>query len=488
MKTLGFLTIDKLLDAKAALLWCLVGTASFQLAWSVSFCRCFILLYLWSVFQMTRCATTRQAFYFSLLLGMLASAPQLEFFWRIFGGAAIVLWVIWSFWIQIFVLLARFCRVHCRPLPAAILIPFLWMGFEYFRSELYYLRFSWLSAGLVFSGQQGALPLGLIGVYGVGFLMIGVVSGISLMARERRLPALIGAMVLLAGFTGIPLGGRQQSVRENAGSLNVAGIQMEFPSELEILAGLNELVKAHPEAQLLVLSEYSIDGPVSPRIKTWCRSHSRYLVVGGKDPVTNTGFYNTAFVVGPTGEVVFRQAKSVPIQFFKDGLPAASQAIWDSPWGKLGFCICYDLSYSRVTDRLVRLGAQALIVPTMDVETWGAHEHQLHSLIAPARAAEYALPIFRLASSGISQCVDANGRVQAAAPMTGGSEIISGTLVLPKAGRLPLDRYLAPLAVLATTGWIVCLPFIMRKERTTKSSLANQASKPESHPPAQVEA
>ncbi len=46
---------------------------------------------------------------------------------------------------------------------------------------------------------------------------------------------------------------------------------------------------------------------------------------------------------------VFKQAKSVPIEFFQDGRPAAEQRLWHSPWGNLGICICYDLSYSRVT-------------------------------------------------------------------------------------------------------------------------------------------
>src|SRR4029077_6618928 len=114
-----------------------------------------------------------------------------------------------------------------------------------------------------------------------------------------------------------------------------------------------------------------------------------------------------------------RQVKAVPIQFFKDGLPATEQKLWDSPWGKLGICVCYDLSYSRVTDNLIRLGAQALIVPTMDVVDWGEGQHELHARVAPVRAAEYGLPIFRLASSGISQAVDRTGNVLAKAPCPG---------------------------------------------------------------------
>jgi apolipoprotein N-acyltransferase len=148
-----------------------------------------------------------------------------------------------------------------------------------------------------------------------------------------------------------------------------------------------------------------------------------------------------------TRDIVFRQAKSVPIQFFRDGLPAPEQKVWDSPWGKIGICVCYDLSYTRVTDELVRQGAQLLIVPTMDVEYWGRHQHELHARVAPVRAAEYGLPIFRVCSSGISQAVSGSGNVIAQAPMPGNGQFLSAELRLPARGSLPLDRILAPVCV-----------------------------------------
>lgn len=158
-------------------------------------------------------------------------------------------------------------------------------------------------------------------------------------------------------------------------------------------------------------------------------------------------FYNTAFVIDPRGEIVFRQVKSVPLQFFKDGLPAPRQAVWESPWGKIGFCVCYDLSYRRVMDRLVELGAQALIVPTMDMADWGIRQHELHALVAPVRAAEYGIPIFRLASSGISQVVRSDGTVSNSAGCSSQGAAIHGVITLPQRGSLPVDRWLAPASV-----------------------------------------
>jgi apolipoprotein N-acyltransferase len=201
---------------------------------------------------------------------------------------------------------------------------------------------------------------------------------------------------------------------------------------------------------LVVLSECTFDGPVPAAVKAWCRDNGRYLIVGGKDPAPGASFYNTAYVVGPGGDVVFRQVKAVPIQFFKDGLRAPEQKLWNSPWGKIGICICYDLSYTRVTDRLVKLGAEAIIVPTMDMADWGQAQHELHARIAPVRATEYGLPLFRLASSGISQLVDRAGRVKATAPCLRDGAMVAGTLEMRGGGRRPLDRWLAPFSTALT--------------------------------------
>jgi predicted amidohydrolase len=246
---------------------------------------------------------------------------------------------------------------------------------------------------------------------------------------------------------------------------------MEFPPEHGIPKILNKALAKNADAPIFVLSEYTLDGPVPDSLKNWCLEHSRYLVVGGKDPVGTDNFYDTAFVVGTNGEIIFKQAKSVPIQFFKDGLPAVKQEVWNSPWGKIGICICYDLSYTRVTDRLVEKGAQLLIVPTMDVEDWGRHEHELHSRVAPVRAREYGIPIFRVASSGISQAVTGTGNVVARTSIPGVGEIFSAQLRLPMRGSLPLDRFIAPFCVGMTGVVLIVLLILARKDRRMKPKI-----------------
>ncbi len=464
------------LDWKKSLLWLALAVSCFHLAYtSLKFPAAGLLIfgYAFGLVQLIDQASVRRAFYFGLATGFLCAAPQCFFFWKIFSVAAIVLWLVLAFWIGLFTAISCGCIQRWGKIKAMWLIPFIWTGLEYFRSELYYLKFSWLNVGYVFP-NYALFPLGSYGMFGCGFLIIAIASFSSFAKPSKpanSMPISLQVFlvffcfaIIFAFFLQILSAARFE--RPNP-PLSIAGIQMEFPSAGILSKALDKALKKNPAAQIFVLSEYTLEGAVPDSLKIWCREHSRFLVVGGKDFVTNDIYYNTAFVVGTNGEVVFKQAKSVPIQFFHDGLPAPKQNVWNSPWGKIGICICYDLSYTRVTDELVRQGAQLLIVPTMDVSEWGRHQHELHSRVAPVRAAEYGIPIFRLASSGISQAVNGSGNVIAQTRFDGSAEILAATLRLPMRGALPLDRWLAPFCV-GVTGFITAaLLFLAWKEKCT---------------------
>jgi apolipoprotein N-acyltransferase len=421
--------------------------------------RLFIFGYLVFLVQLARLKTTRQSFYVGLLTGLLCAAPELSFFWRIFGPAAIPLWLVLAFWTALFVALIHGTLVRFGAKKTALLIPFVWSGVEYFRSELYYLKFSWLNTSYLFADWQ-LFPIHFLGMYGVGFVLAAF-AGLFLVIRWQYAVGIVATFIAFFAFLILT-----PVVSPKSSELQIAGVQMEFPNEQQIPKILNRLVGKYPQADLLVMSEYTLDGFVPESVKAWCRENHRYLILGGKDPAPNGNFYNTAYVVSPEGEIVFRQVKSVPIQFFKDGLPAPEQNVWDSPWGKIGICICYDLSYTRVTDGLIKKGAQLLVVPTMDVSDWGNRQHELHALVAPTRAAEYRIPIFRLASSGISQAVNADGRVFAKTSF-GEEETLSAKFSLHQKGVLPVDRVVAPCAVVVT--FLLTITLIHHSRKKPKS-------------------
>ncbi|MEN9576687.1 MAG: hypothetical protein RL514_4542 [Verrucomicrobiota bacterium] len=453
-----------------------VAVACFHLAYYASPFAPLMLGCAWALVEITRAASKRQAFLGGALVGLGVFVPQMGFLWTIFGVSAVPLWCVLAFWIGLFVLLGRLARQQFGG-AALLLLPLLWIGLEYFRSELYFLRFTWLNMGYAFA-EWPSLVSNCGGVYGVGaaFMLLACFHSFCWHGKHQRLwlYGFVWPMVLLAWTSIMPA---ISNVKRRFGDpLSLAGIQMEFPAMLDVPPALNRVLLAHPQTDLFVLSEYTFDGAVPKRVRDWCRKNGKHLLVGGKEDLGDGRYYNTAFVVGPDGEVVFQQAKAVPIQFFKDGLPAPEQKVWNSPWGKLGICICYDSSFTRVTDELVRQGAQVLIVPVMDMEDWGAHQHALHSRIAPVRAAEYGVPVFRVCSSGISQLVARDGSVRASAPFPGQGEIIGGAIGLSSPGegwaRLPFDRWLAWLG-LASVAFTLGVALKHRHQRKQPSPAAS---------------
>ena len=455
------------LSWKQTIAYSLGAVASFHLAYSFAQCSFLIAVYLFCLFRLANLNSPRKAFYVGFAIGYAVFAPQLNFIWTIFNAAALVLWAALAFWIGLFLLLSQLVRKRFGAKNFVFIVPFLWMGLEYFRSELYYLRFSWMNVGYVFLDSPNFFKFSGAGMYGIGFLLMSVIAAISLF-RKKISCALTTVFIFLLGVI-LNLPSANQNSISSSQTVSVAGIQMEFPGEQNVLFALNKLVNKFPEAKLLVLSEYTFDGPIPDKVKTWCRDHGKYLIAGGKDVWPGDKYFNTAFVVDPKGEIVFQQAKSVPIQFFKDGLPARRQKVWDSPWGKIGLCICYDLSYRCVIDELVRQGAEAIIVPTMDVADWGKHQHEIHARVAPTRAAEFGIPIFRVCSSGISQLVNAHGKVESTAPFPGDEAMLGGKLELRGKGSLPFDHWLAPISTIITglvALWLGISSFTKRNHKT----------------------
>ena len=464
----------KLLSPRNRVIWVLIAATSFHLAYLFPRGASLISVYLFALWQLSRQRTRLQTMNTGWILTFLIYAPHLAFFWKIFGPAAVALWLVLGFWTGLFLSLARFARERYGTIAAVLLAPFLWTGLEYFRSELYFLRFSWLNAGYAFSWTPVLPEFAWLGVYGIGLVLMALAAGLSLLSHKKASIIGLGALAGLALLTNLP---PQTAAKSESPELRVAGIQLEFPAELEVAGFLDQLRAHYPDADLYMLPEYTFQDPVSKRVRDWCRKNGRYLLVGGKEPIAGEQFYNMAYVIGPTGDIVFTQAKAQPIQFFKDGMPAPRQAVWNSPWGRLGICICYDLSYTRIIDELARQGAQAILIPTMDVEPWGRYQHRLHARIAPMRAAEYRVPVFRVASSGVSQIVSASGVVAQTRDFPGQGEMLGGVLLMGPRARFPLDRWLVWPAVLISGSvaiWAFWLALCERKKPRRQSAFREE--------------
>lgn len=465
------------MDWRTAIGWVLTGTISFHLAFLFPPLAFLIGVYLFALFRLSELATTRRAMWVGIAVGFLCFGPQLGFFYTIFGFSAVALWSVLAFWLGAYVLTQHLVRARLGSRNAALLAPVLWLGFEFFRSELYYLRFTWLSAGYAFAEGQNLRLIYWPGVYGVGFLVMLAGAWGTLLPRRTAVRWWGGTALAAAVLCSVPQPRWYAGAYSGPGPTRIAGIQIEHKHDLEVLEALKKLRVTHPDAQVLVLSELAFDGPVPERVKKWCAQEKIHLVAGGKDPISDDGkvFYNSVFVVSPEGEVVHKQAKSIPIQFMADGQPAPSQKPFPLPGSMTGFCICYDLSFTKVTDELIRQGSRLLIVPTADEIEWGAYEHRLHGRIAPTRAAEHRVTIFRLASSGISQAVNRNGKVLATAPYPGELATLEMNERTLYSTRIPPDRWLGRVCAWSSWALLAWLAYSAIRQRKQPSPAASKS-------------
>jgi apolipoprotein N-acyltransferase len=444
------------LPLKTAIILSVTVAAGYWIAFATQFGAAAILIALPCLCALARLPSDRKAFYGGIAIGMLAYGPLLLFFWSVFGPVAPVLWMIAGLPIGVFLLLSRLAHRRFGPNWAIWLTPVLWTGVEFFFREIWPLKFAWLVPGQVVAFLPG-VRLAAIGVYGLGMIMVlaaAMIVGKSAMVRTAG----IFMSILLAVLMYLP----PLPPTPADGPLHVAGVQMEEPSVQQTIDALNQLAAAHPEAQILVLSEYTYPDEVPQAVRDVVRHYHRYLVAGGVRWTTGGKFYDAAFVIGPDGKDVFEQYKSVPVQFMADGLPATARRVWNSPWGKIGIGLCYDISYARVMDDFVRQGAQGLIVPTNDPVHWGGFERRmLHGRLTPIRAAEYGIPVFGVWSSGVSQLTDQYGRVIARAGYPGQGAMIAGPFDLHGPGRIPPDRLLAVTTMIGT-GIFVLYPVVTR--------------------------
>lgn len=417
-----------------------------------------VLLSLVFLLRLRRAPSVRMAFYGGLLVGVGIMVPQLLFLWKIFGPLAIVLWLMLGIWFAIFVAVGKLVERRFGREWGVVAAPFLWMGLEFTRCEVWPLKFAWLTPGFVLPADSWAGSFHYLGVYGTGALLVYAAAWVADTSRgaiKWVLPA-----VLPAGLIGLPAA---RVGDDGVRSISVAGVQWEDPLPEQVIEGLDAALVRAPESDLLVLSEYTYQAEPPPELLDWCRRTGKHVLVGGVDRHTGEHMeekvYNTAFLVGPEGKVVLKQVKSVPIQFMDDGLPARRQRLWDSPVGRVGIAICYDMNYVRVMDRLIAREAELLVIPAMDVMGWGEHAHRLSAQLAAVRAAEYGVPLFRLASSGFSRIALPDGRISHQLGVPGQGEIIHGEIPLGGKGRRPFDRWLAWPCVALTAGLIVFLAF-----------------------------
>ena len=206
-------------------------------------------------------------------------------------------------------------------------------------------------------------------------------------------------------------------------------------------------------AQLVVLPElavpwYTVDPkevarlaePLwGPTVDAWtaiAADHSG-LIVGGFCERDGEAFYNTAVVVDQTGVIghyrklhLFAEEKASFTPGDR-GLPVV-----DTPVGRLGLCICYDLRFVEVVRVLALSGAELICVPSawitgFDAERWDADGFcpQAHGAVLQAKLSQVFIACTSQVGKysgyeflGSSLVIDSFGKV-VAGPMSGTEDV-----------------------------------------------------------------
>ncbi len=323
-------------------------------------------------------------------------------------------------------------------------------------------------------------PVRVVGIYGVDLLIVLVNYAVALavmaaLDRRRgataeapvapRMAARWGAIAVAAlvawGATGLRIGATgDPTVRVAVLQPGARGRDLATTPEARDRAMLDRLgaqtrQAAARGARLVVWPEAALatDPAVAHarELAELARATGATLVVG-YGLFTPAGQRNEVVTVDPSGRFVGRYGKDHPVGFL--GGTSVSRGTYptvETPFGRLGSIICYDMDFTDTARQIARRGAKVIAVPSAD---WPeiATKHYTHSVF---RALETGAVVAKSEYSVDSAIVDGYGRIAASAVTPGGSAAVLVADVplrdgLPIAARL--GDWVGWLCVLAVAG------------------------------------
>lgn len=122
--------------------------------------------------------------------------------------------------------------------------------------------------------------------------------------------------------------------------------------------------------------DYAEEVPEGQTVKMLSRiaGHKGIYLIGGSIPELANGYlYNTCLIFNPEGKIVGRHRKvhlfdvqvKGGIQFMESKVLKGGDSITlvDTPWGKIGVMICYDIRFPELTRKMAKEGARLVFVP-----------------------------------------------------------------------------------------------------------------------------
>jgi apolipoprotein N-acyltransferase len=181
-------------------------------------------------------------------------------------------------------------------------------------------------------------------------------------------------------------------------------------------------------------------------------------------------------LLDPTGEVVWTYEKTHPAPGDPPLVPSDGKVpLVNTPYGRLGTAICFDLDFPALVRQAGQGGADILLGPSDD---WRA-EDPVHAHDAAFRAIEDGVSLVRQASGGLALAVDYEGRVLASSDYyTTDQQVMVADV--PTHGVHTIYATIGDLfAWLCIAGTVALLGLAVLERRRRQSTAREAASAPE---------
>lgn len=375
---------------------------------------------------------------------------------------------------------------------SGLLVPGLWTLGEWIR-QFSAVRFPWAHLGYTqFPGSPLAVLAPLTGVLGIGYVTVLVGALLTAWLSNRNRSVRLGIAAMLVVICVVVAAGRAINWTQPVGeTIRVALYQGAFPTrekfDLDLVLGALEtygVAARDSTSPILILPETALplredqlpDSYLDTLHATALSEERDVLLSLFRSADTKPGYYSSAYTIGISGRQIRDKRVLVP---FGEYVPAATWLrplyerittvpLLDTLPGSLeqggiiigGVRIALKLCFEDVFADLFRDEvAAARFIVVMANDSWDGSNVPMdqHLQITQARAAEAGKPLVRVANTGWSAHIAADGRVLSAAPVDQPSML--EVLVQPHEGVTPYIRYgdTIPLGVVALSVLITLL-------------------------------
>lgn len=359
-------------------------------------------------------------------------------------------------------------RLH---IPLILSAPPAWVLLEYLRGVLL-SGFPW---SFLAHSQYNVLPLiqvaSVTGTYFLSFLIVGVNCLVYHTLSRKRFPLAYGSFIICLCAACLVFGFHRlrEPIKATMSASIVQGnirqdIKFDEAYKAAIIRTYSTLTLSRSRASDLVIWPETampfifLQDRASQAIRALPPALSSHLLLGTISRDDRGRFYNTAYVIGKTGEIVARYDKNHLVPFgeytpladyfpFMEQISVAAGDFFSGPShapmvtdvGKIGMLICYEGVFPSITNDTVRRGAEVLVNITNDAWFGNSSAPYQHFASYIFRAIETDRYVLRAANTGISAVIDPRGRTCAKTGLFK-EDVLRGSFSL-REGETPYVRY-----------------------------------------------